>query len=55
MTATRPASLIAQTLIVAVFAVLVLGASQAVTASASASAYVAPTYGAAMIERGEAE
>ena len=54
MTATRPASLIAQTLLAAAFAVLVFGAVQAVTSKASAS-YTAPAYGAAMLDMGDAE
>ena len=55
MTAPRTRSLIAQTLIVAVVAVLVLGATQA-TASRSASAsYTAPTYGSVMLDMGDAE
>ena len=52
MTATRTPSLIAQTLIAAVLAVLVLGAVQTVTASASASA---PAYGSPLLDGGEAE
>ena len=57
MTATRTASPITQTLIAAVFAVLVFGATQAVASKASASnaSYVAPTYGAAMLDMGDAE
>jgi hypothetical protein len=55
MTATRTASLITQTLIVAVFAVLVFGATQAVASKSSTSSYVAPTYGAAMLDRGDVE
>ncbi len=55
MTATRTPSLIAQTLIAAVFAVLVFGATQAVASKSSTSSYVAPTYGSAMLDRGNAE
>jgi uncharacterized membrane protein len=55
MTAPRTRSLIAQTLIAAAVSVLVLGAVQALTASASASAsaYSAPAYGSAMLDMGE--
>ena len=57
MAATRTASLIAQTLIVALFAVLVFGATQAVASKSSASvaSYTAPTYGSAMLDMGDAE
>ena len=55
MTATRTASLIAQALIVAVFAILVFGATQAVASKSSTSSYVAPTYGSAMLHMGDAE
>ena len=55
MTAARTASLIAQTLIAAVFAVLVFGATQAVASKSATSSYVAPTYGSVMLDMGDAE
>lgn len=55
MTTSRTPGLIAQTLIAAVFAVLALGTVQALTATAkaSSSAFSAPAYGSAMLDRGE--
>lgn len=55
MTATRTASLIAQTMIVALFAVLALGVTQAVASKSPTSSYTAPTYGSAMLNMGDAE
>ncbi len=49
MTATRTTSFIARTLIAAAFAIVVVGAFQAVTSKASAS-YTAPTYGSVMLD-----
>lgn len=55
MTAPRTRSLIAQTLIVAMVSVLVLGASQAIASKSAASSYTAPTYGTAMLDIGDAQ
>ncbi len=55
MTATRPTSFIAQTLIAAAFAIVMFGAFQAVASKASAASYTAPTYGSAMLDMSEAE
>ena len=49
MTAPRTPSLIAQTLIAAVFAVLAFGATQAIASKSAA------TYGSAMLDMGDAE
>ena len=53
MTAARTRSLIAQTLIAAAVSILVIGAVQALTASASAPAYSAPAYGSVMLAMSE--
>ena len=55
MTAPRTRSLIAQTLIAAVVAVLVLGASHAMASKSAPAPYTAPAYGSAMLDRGDAE
>jgi hypothetical protein len=54
MTATCTASLIAQTLIAAAFAVLAFAAVQALSSKASAS-YTAPAFGSVMLDMGDAE
>ncbi len=55
MTAPRTCSLVAQTLIAAVVALVVLGATHALASRSPSASYTAPAYGSDMLDTGHAE
>ena len=55
MTAPRTCSLVAQTLIAAVVALVVLGATHALASRSPSASYTAPAYGSVMLDTGHAE